>query len=341
MFRTGECAACVAAALACVCAGAWAGPRESVTFANMNSDGATGGFGSGSHAFAGGYPVTHIVVSGTLQSLVAASYAREAVIYYATPGVAAPYGALVPFQQTSPVFGSVSSGEVIFRLPRRVADAVGNWGFLFEESYDDGPGVDAQWTTVTITLVDGPPATMNVGALTAGTVGTPAVSLSAGEVRWYKFDVQGPVRALSGTYLDIDTEGSALTLVNDTQMFLYNDDGALVAFDDDDGSGNLSQLTFGAGTRPSAGPGGLMYDGRDGDLSAGVYYLAVSAYHAGTIAAAGWGVNSAGFYTGTVRVNIRTNIGVPVFCAGDFNRTGVVSVQDIFDFLAAWFAGCP
>lgn len=28
-------------------------------------------------------------------------------------------------------------------------------------------------------------------------------------------------------------------------------------------------------------------------------------------------------------------------CPADFNRSGVVSVQDIFDFLAAYFAGCP
>jgi hypothetical protein len=28
-------------------------------------------------------------------------------------------------------------------------------------------------------------------------------------------------------------------------------------------------------------------------------------------------------------------------CAADFNQSGIVSVQDIFDFLAAYFAGCP
>jgi hypothetical protein len=28
-------------------------------------------------------------------------------------------------------------------------------------------------------------------------------------------------------------------------------------------------------------------------------------------------------------------------CAADFNRSGDLSVQDIFDFLGAWFAGCP
>jgi hypothetical protein len=28
-------------------------------------------------------------------------------------------------------------------------------------------------------------------------------------------------------------------------------------------------------------------------------------------------------------------------CPSDFNRSGTVTVQDIFDFLSAWFAGCP
>jgi hypothetical protein len=32
---------------------------------------------------------------------------------------------------------------------------------------------------------------------------------------------------------------------------------------------------------------------------------------------------------------------VPTPCAADFNRSGAVTVQDIFDFLAAYFAGCP
>jgi len=28
-------------------------------------------------------------------------------------------------------------------------------------------------------------------------------------------------------------------------------------------------------------------------------------------------------------------------CVADFNCSGIVSVQDIFDFLSAWFAGSP
>ena len=34
------------------------------------------------------------------------------------------------------------------------------------------------------------------------------------------------------------------------------------------------------------------------------------------------------------------NPGLEASCPADFNNDGVVSIQDIFDFLAAWFAGC-
>jgi len=35
------------------------------------------------------------------------------------------------------------------------------------------------------------------------------------------------------------------------------------------------------------------------------------------------------------------HMSVNVGCPGDFNRSGSVSVQDIFDYLIAYFAGCP
>jgi hypothetical protein len=34
------------------------------------------------------------------------------------------------------------------------------------------------------------------------------------------------------------------------------------------------------------------------------------------------------------------NITAASDCASDFNHSGQANVQDIFDFLAAWFAGC-
>ena len=34
-------------------------------------------------------------------------------------------------------------------------------------------------------------------------------------------------------------------------------------------------------------------------------------------------------------------INAPVFCPADFNRSGSVTVQDVFDFLSAYFSTCP
>ena len=45
--------------------------------------------------------------------------------------------------------------------------------------------------------------------------------------------------------------------------------------------------------------------------------------------------------TGDARINVRTNVGVAAGCAVDFNRDGTLHVQDLFDYLNAWFAGCP
>jgi hypothetical protein len=53
---------------------------------------------------------------------------------------------------------------------------------------------------------------------------------------------------------------------------------------------------------------------------------------------------------GSYRVSVTNDCGgetaygvlaVTQACPGDFNHSGAISVQDIFDFLAAYFAGCP
>ncbi len=40
-------------------------------------------------------------------------------------------------------------------------------------------------------------------------------------------------------------------------------------------------------------------------------------------------------FTGSITIHITTK------CKADFNESGSLEVQDIFDFLGAWFAGCP
>jgi hypothetical protein len=32
---------------------------------------------------------------------------------------------------------------------------------------------------------------------------------------------------------------------------------------------------------------------------------------------------------------------IDLACWADYDRSGVLAVQDIFDFLNGWFAGCP
>ena len=41
------------------------------------------------------------------------------------------------------------------------------------------------------------------------------------------------------------------------------------------------------------------------------------------------------------QTSLPANVTVNPLCAADFNGNGALAVQDIFDFLNAWFAGCP
>jgi hypothetical protein len=127
--------------------------------------------------------------------------------------------------------------------------------------------------------VDPPAGAIDLGSPTACATATTSVSLAAGEIKWYKITVPagGVVTAdLDALTIDTETVGSA----DDTVLGLYAANGNLILVEDDDGSGALSQMSFGIGRWN--GPGdGLPYDGRNGDLPAGDYYLAVATFGAG------------------------------------------------------------
>lgn len=53
------------------------------------------------------------------------------------------------------------------------------------------------------------------------------------------------------------------------------------------------------------------------------------------------GVDSAGANIASVTMNTHRTVNINYHCAADFNASGGISVQDIFDFLEAYFAGCP
>jgi hypothetical protein len=118
------------------------------------------------------------------------------------------------------------------------------------------------------------PGATDLGTLTGDLVVTGSIS-TANELDWFMFEI-GDV-----AYLDITTNDSAL---NDTELGLYDDIGALVAADDDDGFGLKSTLTFGTGSGLELGDpynlgGNGLAEGEDGPLGAGTYYLAIGPYN--------------------------------------------------------------
>lgn len=161
----------------------------------------------------------------------------------------------------------------------------------------------------------GPPATfIDLGVLGQTPV-TNTQTLSSGGVVWFKFILDTPVDGATPApreYFDIDSEGSSIF---DTMIALYRDDGSgtLVTSDDNDGSGNYSQLTYGRGTRDPVFDS-QPYNGRDGlTLAAGTYYLAVTEF------AATFGNNFVVFFntgtsTGDVTVNLRRGVQSLIVC---------------------------
>ena len=98
-----------------------------------------------------------------------------------------------------------------------------------------------------------------------------------------------------------------LSGTNDTELGLYTPSGCLVATDDDDGSGLLTQLSFGQ-TAPTRAIGtSVGGNGRDGTLlPAGPYFLAVAGFNA--TFGAGFAVTTTSAATGTVLVNFRLGL---------------------------------
>jgi len=181
---------------------------------------------------------------------------------------------------------------------------------------------DAQARTATGSIslaVVVPPAAEDLGILPTGLTSFTA-ELASGGINWVKFTLAAPVDAALLKYLDLDSESSALSN-GDTEIGLYDAGGTLIATDDDDGSGNNSQLSFGVASpaRPPVGDGAA-YNGRDGAiLPAGTYYLASSAWDS-IFNAAQWNVTTTATASGPITVNISIGTvpagGIPASSAG-------------------------
>ncbi len=111
------------------------------------------------------------------------------------------------------------------------------------------------------------------------------VELTPQRTEWFAVYVSRPVRRDVGVYYDIRLERDPTAAVDvPSSLGLYTSSGDVLAFDHGEGggcdietdtAGLYGMLSFGVGRR-AAQAGGYAFDGRDGELSAGTYYLAVS-----------------------------------------------------------------
>jgi hypothetical protein len=198
----------------------------------------------------------------------------------------------------------------------------GTWSFRFYEAFDDG-GVSENdaLVTITITLTDDPPQAPSATSL--GTIITPGQTVAGATVpaagyRWYKLHLDREVSTALARYLDIDTFGTSMppasggALQDDTEIMLFNSAGVLLASDDDSCDGLNSQLSFGLPGRPPTGEG-LPYDGQNGPLAPGDYYLAVGPYNLINTPPA-WGVLGPASRGGTIALRLLTNVPAGTDC---------------------------
>ncbi len=135
------------------------------------------------------------------------------------------------------------------------------------------------------------PAAIDLGALSNPSQTTTTFvfpGAPAGVVQWYRFTIP---EVLAPAYLDIRTYPTDGTTSIDTELGLYEPDAfdpnlsLLRGTDDDDGAGLFSSLSYGA-CPPRANPAvgtnaaGVNFNGRDGALAAGTYYLALTGFNA-------------------------------------------------------------
>ena len=167
--------------------------------------------------------------------------------------------------------------------------------------------------TQTGTACPAPAATLlTPGANVFNSATTP---LAAGEVKFFRITLASAIGA--GSRLDLDTTGSVLTaptfgplLLNDTILALYNESGTLIASDDDDGAGLISQISIGTPLEFSTTTA-LNFDGRDGaTLPAGDYYIGICGLGNPTNIVAGFGLSTNSDATGNIVLRARRSDGL-------------------------------
>ena len=323
---------------------------QSQTWTNVDSDGVAATPGATRTVdFAAGPNVTRVKISGlaTGRTPYAANFnantLSQALVRVTPPGGTAVV--LTPF--TAAAFST--DGTAAIANLATPATSAGTWTVDFYESTDTAGAVDNIWNNVTLSIGNPvpppPPPSTDLGAITAPDRTEVVVISAAGQIKWYKITLTADVTNAAGNWLDIDTEGTAAP-ITDTEVGVYSSAGALVNSDDDDGTGNLTQLSFGQTAPVRPYPGTTGGNGRDGGLVAGTYYVAVGVFNV-TFNAADFNVTGTGTALGNINLNFHTNIpGGPAGCnaadvaglGGSIGPDGVLTADDVVVYLAAFFS---
>jgi hypothetical protein len=135
----------------------------------------------------------------------------------------------------------------------------------------------------------------SAGFLSDGIVQVTGNLTSASKFKWYKFNTQFDISYAETTFMDIDTEGSAVPMA----FAVYTPDSQVFDLSEGRGDGpeavrpsdlNNHQISYGVARRPGVGLG-EQYSGQEGVLPAGEYYLAIAV--AGSGFGDGWTISPA------------------------------------------------
>ncbi|MFT3686546.1 MAG: GC-type dockerin domain-anchored protein [Phycisphaerales bacterium] len=237
-------------------------------------------------------------------------------------------------------YDTINNLTTTYPLPDDVT-AVGTWQFIVWDSYNDSGGAtpDATASNLRFSLdSDEAPATNHDFGTLNGSDATATVSdYVGGDVVWMKVTLPQDADNNTGFWMDLNTVGSAtaegyFTDANDTEMGLYRADGSIVDANDDIAypASPQSALTFGATAVRDHGTAGFTYDGHDGVLVAGVYYIASGTYNLAFFDGA-FNVDTASDSPGgSIVVNVFNNFpGAPAVCSpADLGAAGGVVGHD-------------
>jgi hypothetical protein len=246
---------------------AFAAPRETISFTNVNSDGeyldATNTVLS--QSVVGGYSVGRMHFSGTLVSVSPVTWESDS-IFEVIPPVGESFFIQPSFFDDT--FSSTTFTDLELVLDESIPEAAGIWTVRFFELWDDS-GIDAMWTDWQLTLDDGPAAVDRyIESGDAGSLMDTAQEASG----------SGPLSVIRGELNDDEdmfkiticdpANFSAMTVYGsnvDTRLYLFNLDGTGVVGNDDAFDGvNYYYQSF------IVAPLGL---------PAGDYYLAITMYN--------------------------------------------------------------